>query len=88
MSALCCRCLFPTKRQRCSVHSPVASPLGSSLVVSSYLTGRVGLSACCLACCISLPDAIITHKYVPILVLGGIGGLVIGGLIHGWRANI
>jgi len=37
---------------------------------------------------ISLPDAIITHKYVPILVLGGIGGLVIGGLIHGWRANI
>ena len=37
---------------------------------------------------ISLPDAIITHKYVPILMLGGIGGLVIGGLIHGWRANI
>lgn len=36
---------------------------------------------------ISLPDAIITHKYVPILALGGIGGLVIGGLIHGWRAN-
>jgi len=35
---------------------------------------------------ISLPDAIITHKYIPILVLGGIGGLVIGGLIHGWRA--
>jgi hypothetical protein len=37
---------------------------------------------------ISLPDAIITHKYLPILVLGGIGGLVIGGLIHGWRANV
>ena len=37
---------------------------------------------------ISLPDAIITHKYVPILVLGGIGGLVIGGLIHGWRVHI
>jgi hypothetical protein len=37
---------------------------------------------------ISLPDAIITHKYVPILVLSGIGGLIIGGLIHGWRANI
>ena len=37
---------------------------------------------------ISLPDAIITHKYVPILVLGGIGGLIIGGLIHGWRANV
>ncbi len=34
---------------------------------------------------ISLPDAIITQKYLPILVLGGIGGLVIGGLIHGWK---
>ena len=37
---------------------------------------------------ISLPDAIITHKYVPILVLGGIGGLIIGGLIHGWGPHI
>src|ERR1700739_3534458 len=37
---------------------------------------------------ISLPDAIITHKYVPILVLGGTGGLVIGGLIHGWKLHI
>jgi hypothetical protein len=37
---------------------------------------------------ISLPDAIITHKYIPILVPGGIGGLVIGGLIHGWKVHI
>jgi hypothetical protein len=37
---------------------------------------------------ISLPDAIITHKYVPILVLGGFGGLIIGGLIHGWKLHI
>jgi hypothetical protein len=37
---------------------------------------------------ISLPDAIITHKYLPILVLGGIGGLVIGGLIHGWKLSV
>ena len=37
---------------------------------------------------ISLPDAIITNKYIPILVLGAIGGLVIGGLIHGWRVGI
>jgi hypothetical protein len=37
---------------------------------------------------ISLPDAIITHKYVPILILGGIGGLVIGGLIHRWKLHI
>ena len=37
---------------------------------------------------ISLPDAIITHKYVPILVLGGIGGFIIGGIIHGWKVHI
>src|ERR1700739_5174564 len=37
---------------------------------------------------LSLPHAIITHKYVPILVLGGIGGLVIGGLIHGWKLHV
>jgi hypothetical protein len=36
---------------------------------------------------ISLPEAIITHKYVPIVVLGGLGGLVIGGLIHGWTGH-
>ena len=34
---------------------------------------------------ISLPDAIITKAYAPILVLGSIGGLIIGGLIHGWK---
>jgi hypothetical protein len=30
------------------------------------------------------PSAIITKAYAPILGVGGIGGLVIGGLIHGW----
>jgi hypothetical protein len=34
---------------------------------------------------ISLPDAIITKAYLPILIVGTLGGLVIGGLIHGWR---
>jgi hypothetical protein len=34
---------------------------------------------------LSLPDAIITKAYAPNLVLGCAGGLVIGGLIHGWR---
>src|SRR5919205_4334112 len=34
---------------------------------------------------LSLPDAIITRAYAPILVLGAVGGLLIGGFIHGWR---
>ena len=31
-----------------------------------------------------LPDAIITKAYAPILIGGGLGGFIIGGLIHGW----
>lgn len=37
---------------------------------------------------LSLPSAIVTKAYVPILVIGGIGGLVIGGLIHGWGGKL
>jgi hypothetical protein len=33
---------------------------------------------------LSIPSAIITKAYVPILVMGSVGGLVIGGIIHGW----
>jgi hypothetical protein len=36
---------------------------------------------------LSLPDAIITKAYAPILSLGAAGGLLIGGLIHGWRSS-
>ncbi|WP_254509213.1 hypothetical protein [Anatilimnocola floriformis] len=34
---------------------------------------------------LSLPEAIITKAYAPILIVGSIGGLLIGGLVHGWR---
>jgi hypothetical protein len=34
---------------------------------------------------LSLPAAIISKAYVPILAIGAIGGAVIGGMIHGWR---
>jgi hypothetical protein len=37
---------------------------------------------------LSLPDAIITKAYVPILVVGGIGGLIIGGILHGWHTSV
>jgi hypothetical protein len=33
---------------------------------------------------LSIPGAVITKAYAPILVMGTLGGLVIGGLIHGW----
>jgi hypothetical protein len=34
---------------------------------------------------LSAPSALITKAYVPILVIGALGGTVIGGLILGWR---
>ena len=33
---------------------------------------------------LSIPSAIITKAYAPILIMGSLGGLVIGGIIHGW----
>jgi hypothetical protein len=34
---------------------------------------------------LSLPAALISKAYAPILIIGAIGGVVIGGIIHGWR---
>lgn len=45
---------------------------------SGWLTGLV------FGVLLSLPDAIITKAYAPILIVSGIGGAIIGGLIHGW----
>jgi hypothetical protein len=38
-----------------------------------------------IAILLSLPAAIISKAYAPILIIGAIGGAIIGGLIHGWR---
>src|SRR3954464_8287407 len=36
---------------------------------------------------LSLPDAIVTKAYAPILVVGAVGGLLIGGICQGWEEN-
>jgi hypothetical protein len=33
---------------------------------------------------LSLPDAAVTKTYGPILLSGAVGGLIIGGITHGW----
>ena len=33
---------------------------------------------------LSIPSALITRAHIPILVMGSLGGLIIGGVIHGW----
>ena len=34
---------------------------------------------------LSIPDALITKAYGPILIIGTIGGAIIGGILHGWK---
>ena len=36
---------------------------------------------------LSLPDAVVTKAYAPILISGAIGGLVIGGITRGWGVH-
>ena len=36
---------------------------------------------------LSLPDAIVTKAYPPILIVGAIGGAIIGGILHGWSRS-
>jgi hypothetical protein len=36
---------------------------------------------------LSLPDAVVTKSYAPILITGMIGGLIIGGITHGWAVR-
>lgn len=33
---------------------------------------------------LSLPDALVTKAYAPILIVGALGGTIIGGVLHGW----
>ena len=48
------------------------------LPVSSWLNGLI------LGVLLSLPDAIITKAYAPILILGAIGGVVISLIVGKW----
>ena len=34
---------------------------------------------------LSLPDALVTKAFAPILIIGSVGGLIIGGILHGWH---
>ena len=36
---------------------------------------------------LSLPDAVVTKSYVPILLSGAIGGAIIGGITRGWSVG-
>jgi len=60
---------------------------GVGLVIGCVRLSRPGWAVGLLfGALLSVPDAIITKAYAPILGMGAVGGLVIGGVIHGWRS--
>ena len=74
---------FPDKRT--ALLAAFASRFGIGFVIPliqlpwpGWLVGLV------IGLLLSLPDAIVTKAYAPILLSGAVGGLIIGGITHGW----
>jgi hypothetical protein len=76
---------FPDKRT--ALLAAFASRFGIGLVVACVQLPWPGwLVGFVFGLLLSLPDAIVTKAYAPILIVGALGGMLIGGLLHGWRA--
>jgi len=75
---------FPDKRT--ALFAAFCSRFGIGFVIPllqlpSWPGWLVGLT---IGLLLSLPDAIVTKSYAPILLSGAVGGIIIGGLTHGW----
>ena len=74
---------FPDKRG--ALIAAFASRFAIGFVVANIQLPWPGwLCGSLLGLLMSLPDAVITKAYAPILGIGAIGGLIIGGFVHGW----
>jgi len=74
---------FPDKRT--ALLAALASRFGIGFVIPLVQLPWPGwLIGLVIGLLLSLPDAIVTKTYAPILLSGAIGGLIIGGLTHGW----
>ena len=78
---------FPDKRT--ALLAAFCSRFGIGLVIPlvqlpSWPGWLIGLV---LGLLLSLPDAIVTKAYAPILLSGAVGGIIIGGLTQGWAAR-
>jgi hypothetical protein len=78
---------FPDKRT--ALMAAFLSRFGIGLVIAlvqlpSWPGWLIGLVFGLL---LSLSDALVTKSYAPILIGGAIGGVIIGGLTHGWGAR-
>ena len=77
---------FPDKRT--ALLAAFASRFGIGFVIPLVQLPWPGwLIGLTIGLLLSLPDAIVTKTYAPILLSGALGGLIIGGLTHGWAAR-
>ena len=78
---------FPDKRT--ALAAAFASRFAIGFVIANIQLPWPGwVSGLLLGVLLSLPDALVTKSYAPILAMGGLGGLLIGGLINGWSARV
>ncbi len=80
---LMARMAFPDKKAALSAAFVERFAIGV-VIGCVQLAGPGWLVGLLFGLLLSIPSAIITKAFAPILVMGSLGGLVIGGLIHGW----
>jgi uncharacterized membrane protein YjjP (DUF1212 family) len=74
---------FPDKRT--ALLAAFASRFGIGFVIPLVQLPWPGwLIGLTIGLLLSLPDAIVTKAYAPILLSGAVGGLIVGGVTHGW----
>jgi hypothetical protein len=78
---------FPDKRT--ALIAAFLSRFGIGLVIPLvYLPTWPGwLVGVTFGVLLSLPDAVVTKSYAPILIGGAVGGLIIGGVTRGWGTH-
>jgi hypothetical protein len=76
---------FPDKRA--ALVAAFINRFGIGLVIGCVvLPGWPGwLVGLLFALLLSVPAALISKAYAPILIIGAVGGAIIGGIIHGWH---
>jgi len=71
--------------KRAALTAAFLNRFGIGVVIGCVELGRPGwLVGLAFGLLLSAPSALITRAYAPILGLGSVGGVLIGGLIHGW----
>lgn len=77
---------FPDKRA--ALLAAFASRFAIGLVIGCVSLPWPGwLIGLAFGLLMSLPDALVTKAYAPILIVGALGGTIIGGALHGWAAR-